>query len=184
MSEKVDFVAKSPLKPVMYIGLDQEVLEKYADRIVYLSKNHEICPGIHLLKEIPQLYPKPGGDQRLKTKRGRKIQPDTFDHELVTVLNGEQGLVILTGCAHIGVLNMGSAAKTVFPDRPIHAVIGGFHLKRENAQKVRQIGEVLQDMDIPMIYTGHCTGDESYAVLKSVLGERLHRLHSGLEIAF
>jgi len=183
-SEKVDYVAKTPLKPVRYIGLDQEVLEKNSDRIVYLSKNHEIRPGIHLLTEIPQLYPKPGGDQRLKTKLGRKIQPDTFDHELVTVLIGEQGLVILTGCAHNGLLNMITAVKTVFPDRPIQAVIGGFHLKRENAQAVRQIGEVFLDMDIPKIFTGHCTGDESYAVLKSVLGECLHRLYTGLEMAF
>jgi metal-dependent hydrolase (beta-lactamase superfamily II) len=70
--------------------------------------------------------------------------------------------VILTGCAHNGVLNMIAAAKTAFPDRPIQAVIGGFHLKRENSRAVRQIGEILLDMDIPMIYTGHCTGDESY----------------------
>jgi 7,8-dihydropterin-6-yl-methyl-4-(beta-D-ribofuranosyl)aminobenzene 5'-phosphate synthase len=183
-AEKADYVAKSPMKPLRNIGLDQAVLEKFANRVVYLTENFEILPGIHLLTEIPQLYPKPGGDRRLKTRRGRKIQPDTFEHELVTVLLGEQGLVILTGCAHNGVLNMIAAAKTVFPDRPIRAVIGGFHLKHENAQEVSQIGEALLDMDIPLIYTGHCTGDESYAVLKSVLGERLHQLHTGLVMAF
>ena len=50
--------------------------------------------------------------------------PDTFEHELVTVLVGERELVVLTGCAHNGVLNMIEAAGDTLPDKPIRAVVG------------------------------------------------------------
>jgi 7,8-dihydropterin-6-yl-methyl-4-(beta-D-ribofuranosyl)aminobenzene 5'-phosphate synthase len=183
-TEKIDFIAEDDPSKTRYIGLDQAVLAEYAGRIVYVKGDHEILPGVNLLTDIPLMHPKPAGDHRLKMQIGKQAMRDPFDHELVTVLVEEDGLVLLTGCAHNGVLNMIEAAKTAFPGQPIRAVIGGFHLRREDQSVVRGIGESLFDMDIPMIYTGHCTGDESYDVLKSVLGERLHRLHSGLEIAF
>ena len=180
---KADYIAEEAHSmSVKYIGLDQAVLEKYANRITYLSENTEILPGVHLLTTISSVYPKPSGDNRLKMRSGNQTVPDTFAHELVTVLVGEQGLVILTGCAHNSVLNLIEATRQALPGQPIQAVIGGFHLRHENLRAVQQIGEVLLNMDIPEIYTGHCTGDDAVAVLKSVLGDRLHRLHTGLVI--
>jgi 7,8-dihydropterin-6-yl-methyl-4-(beta-D-ribofuranosyl)aminobenzene 5'-phosphate synthase len=181
-SSTSNFVGKIPFLPAKYIGLNQDVLEKYADRINFIDETREILPGVHLLTDIPKVYPKPGGDQRLRIKTGRNTRPDSFEHELVTVLGDEEGLVLLTGCAHNGVLNMIEAVKTALPGLPIRAVIGGFHLRREQDQAVRQIGEALLDSEIPEIYTGHCTGDAAYALLKSVLGDRLHQLYTGLEL--
>jgi 7,8-dihydropterin-6-yl-methyl-4-(beta-D-ribofuranosyl)aminobenzene 5'-phosphate synthase len=183
-TEVVDFIAEDNHSKTRYIGLDQAVLTEYADRIVYVKGNQEILPGVNLLTDIPLMHPKPTGDHRLMMQTGQQAIRDPFNHELVTVLVEEDGLMILTGCAHNGVLNMIESAKTAFPGQPIQAVIGGFHLMREDEYVVREIGESLLDMDIPVIYTGHCTGDKSYEVLKSVLGERLHRLHSGLEMVF
>lgn len=183
-SPDVDYVARFSLRPVIYIGLDKAVLEKYADRITYISENYEIFRGVHLLIEIPLIYPKPVGDKRLRKRRGLRTPLDTFGHELVTVLQGEEGLVLLTGCAHNGVLNMIAAVKNALPGEPIQAVIGGFHLKREKESLVRQVGEALSALDIPEIYTGHCTGEAPYTVLKSMLGDRLHQLYTGMVMKF
>jgi 7,8-dihydropterin-6-yl-methyl-4-(beta-D-ribofuranosyl)aminobenzene 5'-phosphate synthase len=174
------FFDKKPFKSARYIGLDQTVLDKYADRIDYLVENREILPGIHLLTTIPQIYPKPSGDKRLRMRSGFKSPQDTFEHELVTVLGDEEGLVLLTGCAHNSVLNMIEAVKIALPGLPIRAVIGGFHLGHEKEATVQEIGEALLESNIPAIFTGHCTGDTAYAVLKLVLGDRLHKLHTGL----
>lgn len=179
-SSTSNFIGKIALLPAKYIGLDQAVLVEYADRITYVHQAQEILPGVHLLTDIPDSYPKPAGDSRLKMRIGKQAVPDTFAHELVTVLEGDDGLVILTGCAHNGVLNMIAAAKNALPGQPIRAVIGGFHLRRETDQSVRQVGEALLAMDIPAIYTGHCTGENAYALLKSILGDRLGQLYTGL----
>lgn len=179
-----NFVVKQPLKRAYYVGLNQAVMRHHADQMVYLIENREILPGIHLLTDIPQVFPKPSGDKRLRVKYGSKLVRDSFEHELATVLTGDDGLVLLTGCAHNGVLNMIAATKSALPGLPIRAVIGGFHLGWEPEDGVNQIGRALLESDIPEIYTGHCTGDKAYAVLRSVLGDRLHKLHTGLKLEF
>jgi 7,8-dihydropterin-6-yl-methyl-4-(beta-D-ribofuranosyl)aminobenzene 5'-phosphate synthase len=183
-SDSEDFVVKQPLKRARYVGLDQAVIENHTARIVYLSENREVLPGIHLLTTIPQVFPKPSADKRLRVKYGSKIVKDTFEHELATILEGDDGLVLLTGCAHNGVLNMIAATKLALPGLPIRAVIGGFHLGWEREESVRQIGLALLESDIPEIYTGHCTGDKACLQLKSILGDRLQILHTGMVLAF
>jgi 7,8-dihydropterin-6-yl-methyl-4-(beta-D-ribofuranosyl)aminobenzene 5'-phosphate synthase len=178
-SESEDVIVKSLFKPDWYVGLDQSVLKKYTDRIIYLAENREILPGVHLLLNIPLLYPKPGGSKRMKIKIGRKTIEDTFDHEMATVLEGDDGLVLLTGCAHRGVLNMIAATKAAFPDLSIKAVIGGFHLVWDNKMRIKQIGKALLESDIPVISTGHCTGAPACSVLKTILGDRFSLMHTG-----
>jgi len=183
-SPDVDYVAEVFSLSVKYIGLDKSLLAEHANRIVYVDENLEVSPGLHLLTNIPDIYAKPSGDQRLKIRQDGKLTPDSFEHELVTVVEMEDGLVVLTGCAHNGVLNMIEAVHRALPNKPIQAVIGGFHLGHEAEEKIIQIGETLLSLDIPKIYTGHCTGDKAVDLLAQVLGERLHRLYTGLVMEF
>ncbi len=137
---EVDFIVEDPELP-RYVGLDKDVLVAFADRIRIIDGNPEVAPGLHLLTEIPSVYPKPTGDIRLKMQRGDEVLPDTFEHELVTVLEGEQEVVVLTGCAHNGVLNMIEAVRKALPGKPIRAVVGGFHLNAETQPTVFGVGK-------------------------------------------
>ena len=180
---EMDLVIDDPELPP-YVGLDKAVLVEFADRIRFIDGHLAPVPGLHLITEIPSNYPKPTGDTRLKMRRGGEVLPDTFEHELVTVLEGERELVVLTGCAHNGVLNMIEAARLALPGKPIRAVVGGFHLNAETQPAVFGVGKALLEMDIPEVYTGHCTGEMQTDILAQVLGERLHRLHTGLVMNF
>jgi 7,8-dihydropterin-6-yl-methyl-4-(beta-D-ribofuranosyl)aminobenzene 5'-phosphate synthase len=180
---EMELIVEDPELP-RYVGLDKAVLAEFADRIRYIDGHLAPVPGLHLLTKIPNVYPKPSGDLRLKMRRDGEVSPDTFEHELVTVFEGEQELVVLTGCAHNGVLNMIEAARLALPGKPIRAVIGGFHLNAETQPTVFGVGKTLLEMDIPEVYTGHCTGEMQTDILAEVLGERLHRLHSGLVLEF
>ncbi len=53
---------------------------------------------------------------------------DTIPEDQSLVLNTTQGLVVVTGCGHAGIINILTYAGTKFPTRPVHAVIGGLHL--------------------------------------------------------
>lgn len=183
-SPDVDYVGHIPLLPTKYIGLDKVVLAEHASRIFFISETLEVSLGFHLIAPIPKIYPKPSGDGRLKIRRGNQMKPDPFEHEVVTVVEDDKNLVVLTGCAHNGVLNMIAAAQDAFPEKPIKAVIGGFHLNHEEDQTVREIGEKLLELNIPRIVTGHCTGDAATDILQDVLGKRLQRLYTGLVMEF
>lgn len=175
-------VAEDGPGAIRTIGLDDALLNKNQDRVTLINRSQEILPGFQLITEIPQRYPEPGGDQRLKIKSGNLVRPDPFNHEMVTVFESERGLVVMTGCAHNGVMNMIAATRKALPGKPILALVGGFHLVHEEPETVREVGKLLLAEDIPSIYTGHCTGDNAVEILEQVLGPRLHRLYCGLEI--
>jgi len=179
-----DYLAVSPSQPDRYIGLDKGLLVQHDNRIIKVDQNRAILPWFHLLVDIPQDYPRPSGDQRLKMKMGDRILPDTFEHEMVMVFDGDEGLVVLTGCAHNGVLNMIAATQKAFPGKPILAVIGGFHLHHEDDETIRKIGKTLLAWEIPHVVTGHCTGDAAMDILEEILGDRLKPLYTGLIMEF
>ncbi len=180
----VNCFAQDEDRSMRYIGLDMNLLKEHDDRIEYIGENREILPGFHLLSDIPEVYPKPSGNQRLMVQEGGQKIPDTFDHELVAVVECGNGLVVLTGCGHNGVLNMIDAVHNALPHKPILAVVGGFHMISETENLIREVGKKLLAMEIPAIYTGHCTGNNAIVMLEDILGERLHRLHSGLVMTF
>jgi len=179
-----NYIGESPSQPTRYIGLDKGLLKAYEDRIVYIDSNCELLPGFHLLVDIPNRYPKPSGNQRLKMQQGDFKVSDTFEHELVTVVEAQDSLVLLTGCAHNGVLNMVAAVQEAFPQKPIAAVIGGFHLSHEEEHAILQVGNELLALNIPAVYSGHCTGEKAMTMLAEVLGEKFHPLYTGLVMEF
>ena len=179
-----DYVVDSPPDPLRYIGLDKGLLQTHAGRIKMVAENQEVAPGLHLLTAIPSQYPKPDGDLRLQVLTDDGLAPDGFQHEAVTVVADPEGLVVLTGCGHQGLLNMLAAVDEAFPSQPIQAVVGGFHLHHEDRESVLDIGQRLAQSDIPAIVSGHCTGKKAVKLLEETLGDRYHSLYTGRVMNF
>jgi 7,8-dihydropterin-6-yl-methyl-4-(beta-D-ribofuranosyl)aminobenzene 5'-phosphate synthase len=178
-----DYVVDTPPDPLRYIGLNKGLLRSHTDRIEMIEENQEVAPGLHLLTDIPDCYPKPNGDLRLQILReDGGLRPDEFKHEIVTVIEGETGLVLLTGCGHNGVLNMLEAVHQAFPDRVIQAVIGGFHLHHQDRDEIYAVCEKLLAEEIPLVVSGHCTGKKALSILEDCLGDRFQRLFTGMTL--
>lgn len=114
------------------------------------------------------------------------LQLDTFDHELMMVVGGPNGL-LYTGCAHKGVLNM--LVETSDRGQKPSWVVGGFHLLDslpghfyEDAETIQHIAEwLLADYPDTHFLTGHCTGDTIFERMKVVMGPHLQQLYTGLK---
>lgn len=164
-----------------YIGLDKELLNKNSDRIEFLNKNTEILPGIHLVTDIKTRYPVPAGSKYLFQKKNNNLLKDDFSHELMIVIEEEDGIVLISGCSHHGILNMVETAQDLFPNKKIKAVLGGFHLigspllnnMGDSKAQVKKIGQKLMEYPIDKVYTGHCTGEKAYSILKEIMGDKL-----------
>jgi len=170
-----------------YVGLDKGLLQKYADRFEFVDEFAEIWPGVFFLTEIGNRYPLPKGNQHLFVEEGGTRRLDQFEHELVMAVREKEGLVVLTGCSHRGILNMVDAVSSHFQGSPIKAVFGGFHLiglpklntMAGSKREVEGIGEEMLKYPIKKVYTGHCTGPKAYRVLKDVMGDKLEYLPTG-----
>ncbi len=173
-----------------YVGLDNSLLRKHADRFKFVDEFAEIWPDVFFLIEIGNRYPLPKGNRHLFVEEGGARRLDRFEHELVMVVRKQEGLVVLTGCSHRGILNMVDAVSSQFQGVPIKAVFGGFHLiglpklntMAGSKREVEGIGEEMLKYPIEKVYTGHCTGPKAYRVLKDVMGDKLEYLPTGGDV--
>lgn len=170
-----------------YIGLDRSLLPEYPDRFSHVAEPVELFPDIFIFPRICRHHPRPAGNSRLYLKRNGLFAPDSFEHELVLAIRDAGRLVVFTGCSHSGIMNMIDTVADHFPGTPIKAVIGGLHLTAmppfgvmaDRHDDVLMIGRALLDYPVDMTYTGHCTCDKAYSVLKSVMGGRLAEIRTG-----
>ena len=169
------------------IGLDLELIERNADRFEFVDGTREVAPGVFLICGIGSAHPRPPGNRRLYVEREGRFERDPFDHELMMVVHEGGGMVVFSGCSHHGILNMMDAAAAAFPDIPVHAVFGGFHLiglpcydsMGPGRAEVEAIGRQMLERVSGPVYSGHCTGAKGFAVLESVMGDRLQLFATG-----
>jgi len=172
------------------IGLDLSLFNRWPDRFEFVSGEREIAPGVFLITEIGSNYARPKGNRHLFVDRDGSLAPDPFDHELVMVVREDDGMVVFSGCSHNGILNMIEAARNRFPEVPIKAVIGGFHLigipffktMAASRSEVEDMGRKILRLSPGKVYSAHCTGAKGFQVLKGVMSDTLETFHTGSTI--
>lgn len=110
--------------------------------------------------------------------------PIEDDTSLVMNLKGK-GLVILSGCAHSGIINTVLHARDVTGIERIHAVMGGFHLTGPLFEHIidRTAGELMK-FDPAWVVPTHCTGRKATAHFEKELGNRFILNMSGTKLTF
>ncbi len=147
----------------VYAGLKQAL--KKSDRIVFTSKYKHIDNGIATFSGVKAHRFVPRGNNHLYKQIGKKLIKDDFSHEQNLILKENDRSVLISGCAHNGIINIMDRFKTLrdyYPD----AVIGGFHLSKGLQDgTMEELFEAMKEIDARYI-TGHCTGEESLESLK------------------
>lgn len=92
---------------------------------------------------------------------------DEFEDELSMVIDSNDGLVLITGCAHRGILNIAESAMRAFSGRPLAALVGGFHLSDASDETLEKVAEGIAALAPGRVLCGHCTGTRGYAAIAS-----------------
>ena len=113
-------------------------------------------------------------------------EPDELliDERWLAVNVAGKGLVVLSACSHAGIVNVCRHARATFPDVPIHAVMGGFHLSGQNEAIIPQTVAALGQFDIKTIAAGHCTGWRAMTALANAFPEALMPTAVGKQFTF
>jgi 7,8-dihydropterin-6-yl-methyl-4-(beta-D-ribofuranosyl)aminobenzene 5'-phosphate synthase len=99
-----------------------------------------------------------------KVEKDGVMEPERFldDGALLMKIRGK-GLVIVTGCAHSGIINTIHHAQKLGGNDKIYAVIGGFHLTQGSPQRITKTIQALKEKEIRYLVPLHCTGFEAMA---------------------
>lgn len=167
-----------------YIGIDKDILKLPQIRLV--EGDHIINDELELFAIKNRTHNMPFTNKSLLVKTSEGFVSDDFGHEHYLVVR-ENGLsVLLSGCAHNGILSILDAYKAKYGSIP-NVVISGFHLmvKREyhenELEEVSAIAEKLKTYQT-RFFTCHCTGIPAFEEMKKIMGDQLEYVHSGEEI--
>ncbi len=144
----------------------------------------EIVPNLWTTGDIDDRPEPVGGSAHLFIRNGTDWQPDPYRDDISLVLKTHQGLVVICGCCHAGILNTLFHVERKFK-RPILAVLGGLHLLNAEDQYLEHVVQVF-DERFPNVsfYLNHCTGENALKKLVNAFGSRVSACPAGTIVNF
>lgn len=95
-----------------------------------------------------------------------------LDDQALIINVRDQGLIVLTGCGHAGVVNICRYAQRLTGDQPLYAVIGGFHLNGPFESLIPRVLADLGAMSPQVVVPAHCTGWRAQHAISARFGSR------------
>lgn len=103
--------------------------------------------------------------------------------EQALVVATHEGLAVMTGCAHPGIVEIVERVQSLFPTQPIALVMGGFHLLSASDAELGRIVQAFQRLGVRRVAPSHCTGDRARALFSAAYGEGYIAAGAGRTIA-
>jgi len=138
----------------------KQLIETAGGQLVEVSQSQEIVPGVFSTGQVPGAPP-----------------------EQALVVQADEGLVVVTGCAHPGVVNMVKAAMKVCEGK-VHLVMGGFHMAQSSAQQIRAVIDQLRELGVQKAAPCHCSGGQTRQLFAEELGEDFIQIGVGSKLKF
>ncbi|MCX5816006.1 MAG: MBL fold metallo-hydrolase [Proteobacteria bacterium] len=161
----VERFIKTPAGLVSLGQLKKENIEGLGIKVIENKNPAQIVPGAYLTGKIERTTDYEKGSPFLLIKRGDKAEQDNFMGEQAVVLNAKgKGLVVLSGCAHTGIVNAVKHAQKITGIDKVYAVMGGFHLTGAKPEIIQKTVADIKTAAPEYIVPTHCTGFEAIAL--------------------
>ena len=163
--------------------------DKYADRFLFVDDELRIDDEVAVYSNQLVLYEKPAGNSLLfRSDDDGDMVADDFNHELILTI-ADKKMMVYTGCAHNGIRNILETVSSK-TDTPIDMVVGGLHLisKRDGTsyETIEQIDRLCDFLSVKYpdvkIITGHCTSEDAYQKLSSILHDKVDKFYCGMRM--
>jgi len=161
-------------------------LENLGARFNLTREPVKITENIMTTGEVPMVtdfeeITAPRETSRLIEEDGELKTDDILDDRAI-VVNTEQGLVVVTGCAHRGIINTIYHAQQITGTKAIHAVIGGSHLINSSEERTWLTIAALKELDVQKLGLSHCTGLPAAVIIAHEFGDRFFFNNAGTRI--
>jgi 7,8-dihydropterin-6-yl-methyl-4-(beta-D-ribofuranosyl)aminobenzene 5'-phosphate synthase len=130
----------------------------------------EIWNGVWLTGPVPRKYPERNWSSKTEIQSAEGWKEDTIPEDMSLVVNTGQGLVVVSGCGHAGIINTLEYVRSVVRNAPIHAAIGGFHLYQLDDEKLQWTASKLREFGLGTFLGAHCTGIEAVYRMRQLTG--------------
>lgn len=145
--------------------------------VMQIEGKKEILPGITVYQGFPRIHKEETIPERFVKETSSGFVADDFSDEIALSIKTEQGLVVIVGCSHPGIMNMIDEIRCSSGEE-IYAVFGGTHLVEADDKRISSSLEGLRRAGAQVIGMCHCSGLHAEEMARSELGG----LASGLSV--
>ncbi len=185
---KYAYEKKRKKNPYTYIGLpfSKQMLEHDPYCELSLVKNFQkISEQIFFSGQIPRVTDFEPNDKRLRLKDETGYSYDPLFDDTSLLIETGKGPVILTGCAHSGIVNVMTHFKKMTGHKRFHAVIGGTHLGfLKFERQLEKTMAAFETYGLDLIAVSHCTGNEASAACYNRFKEKFIFANAGWTVEF
>ncbi|MGB3128904.1 MAG: MBL fold metallo-hydrolase [Dehalococcoidia bacterium] len=156
-----------------YAGIPfmREELESLGASFKLTKEPYKISDDIMTTGEVAMTTDYEQIDDRLCLKVGDEMIPDPLADDLALVVKTEQGLALITGCAHRGIVNTVRHVQSITNGEYIHTIIGGTHLHVASPERIEKTVAELKELGLQRLGVSHCTGFYPAAALAREFGD-------------
>lgn len=157
-----------------YEGIDISMPVKFEQ----LNDNFELCLSakpVNITEKLIFL-----GEIERSWQKVDSLEDDELHDDTAVVYKEADGIFIITGCSHSGIINICEYSKKVTGINHIKGIIGGFHML-DNEKLNKEVADYFAGEDIEMIYPCHCTDLKAKIALSKVV--QIKEVGVSLEIA-
>ena len=144
--------------------------EETGGKFVLHEAPTQLMPGVWLTGPVPRVHPERNWSGSLKVRAAGGLIDDTVSEDSAVVIETAQGLVVITGCGHAGVVNTVQYARKAIVQAPVHAVIGGLHLFAATDEQLAWTAARLRDVGLVHLLGAHCSGIEAVFRIRDLAG--------------
>jgi 7,8-dihydropterin-6-yl-methyl-4-(beta-D-ribofuranosyl)aminobenzene 5'-phosphate synthase len=130
----------------------------------------ELYNGVWLTGPVPRKYPERNWSGHVEIQGPEGWKEDNIPEDMSLVINTNQGLVVVSGCGHSGIINTLEYARASIRNAPVYAAVGGFHLYELDDAKLEWTAAKLREFGIQNFMGAHCTGVEAVYRIRSLTG--------------
>lgn len=152
-------------------------------RVIASREPIEVVPGCWATGEIPRTndFEDTGGPFFLDPAL---TQPDPLLDDQALFFRTKEGVVVILGCAHAGVVNTLARVTELTGGATIHAVVGGMHLENANPRRMAETVAALHRFDVRQLGPVHCTGWAAVAAFQQGFPGRCIRCTAGTRLSW
>ena len=163
--------------------LDENALGKQAKELIKTTGPTEICDGVFLTGEIPRTtdFEDVGGAFFIDEPCRRA---DVMIDDQALFFESAEGVVVLLGCAHAGVVNTLEYIRQLTGNKAIHTVMGGMHLLNASPRRIDRTIDALRSFDVKHVGPAHCTGMPAAAKMWTTLAGKCFTCRVGTSMEF
>ncbi|MDY7109528.1 MAG: MBL fold metallo-hydrolase [Planctomycetota bacterium] len=160
-----------------------EALHRHAGPVTQTDQPAEIVDRLFATGAVPRVndFEDTGGDFHLDAAC---TTPDPIVDDQALYFRGSEGVAVLLGCAHAGVVNTLEHIAHLTEGKPIHTVLGGMHLHSAIDRRLAATTEALRAHSIALLGPAHCTGADPTALLRARFPDAFAECHAGSRFDF